>query len=449
MNNISKDFRGSKSVIWERIFSLTPEASWVFVMQIGTGIAGLVGVKVLTNVLGPSEFGRLALANTVVMLVSTNFLFGPLGQGLMRFWSICQDRGELGTFYVVSNRYARYVIGISTAIAVAVVAIVVSIKRMDWAVLLTISMATGIVSGTLGLRLSVFTAARRRQRVALLSISNAIFSPIVAASLVLLVGPDASSAMLGYLIVVSGVVFVAGHFYRGIVSGTEFSSLTTEENISDIRKKILSFSWPFLGWGIFGWIHMSCDRWSLQTFYGAEVVGAFAVVSQLSIYPLAFGSGFLSTLFMPIAFQKAGDLTKNRSVVSANRILTGMTGAYILGTMLLIGCFVLYHQQLILLISNARFVTYSYLLPGLTTAWGLFFFGQVLTQYGLLANKPQLYIMPKIIASLVAGVTTFYLSFRMGAIGVVWGLAIAGLVYAIWCIVIAFKVVGANKVSIR
>jgi O-antigen/teichoic acid export membrane protein len=59
--------------------------------QIGTGIAGLVGVKVLTNVLGPGEFRRLALANTVVVLVSTNCLFGPLGQGLMRFWSICQD----------------------------------------------------------------------------------------------------------------------------------------------------------------------------------------------------------------------------------------------------------------------------------------------------------------------------------------------------------------------
>ena len=70
----------------------------MFMGQIGTGIAGLVGVKVLTNVLGPSEFGRLALANSIVMLISTIFLFGPLSQGLMRFWSICRDRGELEAF---------------------------------------------------------------------------------------------------------------------------------------------------------------------------------------------------------------------------------------------------------------------------------------------------------------------------------------------------------------
>jgi len=57
---------------------------WVFAEQVGTVIAGLFGVKLLTNILGPSEFGMFILANTVVLLISVNFLFGPLGQGLLR-----------------------------------------------------------------------------------------------------------------------------------------------------------------------------------------------------------------------------------------------------------------------------------------------------------------------------------------------------------------------------
>ena len=72
---------------------------WVFAEQVGTAIAGLFGFKLLTNILGPSEFGIFILANTVVVLISVNFLFGPLGLGLMRVWSISQACGDLGTFY--------------------------------------------------------------------------------------------------------------------------------------------------------------------------------------------------------------------------------------------------------------------------------------------------------------------------------------------------------------
>lgn len=435
----------------QKLWALTPEASWVFVGQVGTGVAGLLGIKLLTHVLDPSEFGKLALANTIVALIGTNF-FGPFGQGVMRFWAISKDRGNLDVFYAVTNRLTIFICLISFSASIILVFIFNMIKDFDWTILIALSLVIGIITGLFSLRIGIFTVARHRKPAAIFDIINSFLRPLIATFLVILTISKVNVALAGYLFAAILILLIEERFYLKTFSEASPCHLKTNMRIplfQGIGKEILSFSWPFLVWGIFGWIHMSCDRWSLQTFYGAEVVGAFAVVSQLSIYPLAFGSGFLSTLFMPIAFQKAGDLTKNGSVVSANRILTGMTGAYILGTMLLIGCFVLYHQQLILLISNARFVTYSYLLPGLTTAWGLFFFGQVLTQYGLLANKPQLYIMPKIISSLVAGGATFYLSFRMGAIGVVWGLAIAGLVYAIWCIVIAFKVVGANKVSIR
>ncbi len=406
--------------------------------QVGTGIAGLVGVKVLTNVLGPSEFGRLALANSVVMLISTNFLFGPLGQGLMRFWSICRDRGELGAFYVVSNRCARYVIGVSIAVAITVVVILASIKWVDWALLLTISMATGIVSGTLGLRISVFTAARQRKRVALLSISNALFSPIVAASLVLLVGADALSAMFGYLIVVSGVAFVAGRLYCRAVSKTTGSISIDEKRISSIGKNILLFSWPYAVWAVFGWAHASCDRWSIQTFHGPEVVGAYVVVSQLATFPLAFGSGFLSSLFSPIAFQKAGDINSPENLASANKFLCLSTGAYIFGAFLLIALYSVAHHRLVLLISNIQFAQFSFLLPWLTLAWGLFYLGQVLFNFKMLVNQPQSYIVPKVVSTMVAVMSTFYLSARIGPSGVVLGLGIGALVYALWCVVIVW-----------
>ena len=59
----------------------------------------------------------------------------------------------------------------------------------------------------------------------------------------------------------------------------------------------------------------------------------------------------------------------------------------------------------------------------------------------MVTNKPMAYIAPKIVAAVIAGISTFYFSAKYGVAGVVWGLALAGLVYVAWCFVIAAKLV--------
>ena len=119
-----------------------------------------------------------------------------------------------------------------------------------------------------------------------------------------------------------------------------------------------------------------------------------------------------------------------------------MTGVYTLGAIILISLFFLFHHSLVLLISNTQYAKFSFLLPWLTAAWGLFYLGQVLTTFGMLANNSKIYIMPKLVSAIVAGVSTFYLASKIGPVGVVEGLATAGFVYALWCTIIAWRMVG-------
>ncbi len=411
---------------------------WVFAEQMGTAIAGLFGVKLLTNILGPSEFGIFILANTVVVLISVNFLFGPLGQGLMRVWSISQGRGDLGTFYAVSRMFEKYIITISIIVAIVLVIISVNIKGRNWAILMAFSMMAGITSGCLGLRLSVFTAARKRKWVSLLNIGNTVLKPLIAVGF-LLINKNATWAMVGYLVATFIIVLLAERFYNHIVSNTVYPTLMKNNILSSIKKDIISFSWPFAVWGIFNWIYASCDKWALQAYHGVEVVGAFAVVSQLAIFSLVYSYNFLNSLFVPIAFQRAGDLNNNQNIISANKILVIMTIIYILGVIILILIFSIFHYPLVLLISNIQFADLSFLLPWLTFAWSLFYLGQVLTNFGMLAKHSRIYIMPKIISSIIAGICTFYLSNKIGFAGVIYGLIIAGIIYALWCGIIAVK----------
>jgi len=72
-----------------------------------------------------------------------------------------------------------------------------------------------------------------------------------------------------------------------------------------------------------------------------------------------------------------------------------------------------------------------------TFAWGLFYLGQMLSNFGMLANKPNVYILPIAISGITAVTSTFYLSSKFGPSGVIWGIGIAGCLYAFWCLLIA------------
>jgi O-antigen/teichoic acid export membrane protein len=418
------------------------EAAWIIVGQAGTAVAGILGIKLLTNVLGPAEFGKLALANTLIALISTNFLFGPLGAGRMRFWAISKSKGCLKEFYAASKQLKQQTIAISIIVSFALTVIAAFFKGMEWAALFAVSTAAGIFTGWLGLRMAVFTAARKRPLAACLNIGNAFSRPVIAAGLVLLISVSAFWAMAGYLVAAILLVVVAEWFYVNIVSGT-----SDKITASDIKKDIISFSWPFVIFASFSWVHLSCDKWALQSFHGPEIVGAFAVVSQLAVYPLVFGSGFLSTLIVPVAYERAGDLTQYQKVMSAYRFLAFIAIAYISGLVLLMWFFFIFHHKLILLISNIKFAEFSFLLPWITGAWGLFYLGQVLSNFGMLANKTSVYIAPKIAAAIIAAISTFYLSARYGVVGVAWGIALAGFIYAFWCVVVAIKLFAGVRIE--
>ncbi len=207
----------------------------------------------------------------------------------------------------------------------------------------------------------------------------------------------------------------------------------------DLHKKIIAYSWPFLAWGFFGWLNVSSDKWALQAFQGTEVVGAFAVVSLLASYPMIMFSGFLTSLFTPIVFQKAGDLQKLEKKRSARKVILFMTAIYLLGAGVLLFLLYLFHYDLVLFISNERFAQFSHLLPGMTLAWALWCLGSVLATFGFMVNKTKIYILPMAVGGCLTALMTFSLCRNYGVYGVVWGLCISRFIYAVWCAIIAIR----------
>jgi O-antigen/teichoic acid export membrane protein len=425
-----------------RLLRIGAEASWVLAGQIGVAAGGILSIKILTHILTPYEFGRLSVANTIILLIGIN-LFGPMGQGLMRFWSIAQDWQDLNAYVQFSRKYIRLLIFAVVALSFVFVVGIRFSSWKDWAFVFALAMIVGAFSGWGSIRLSTLMAARKRKNAALINATTAFAKPIVAAALMIIWSECAEFAILGFLVVTLVSSCFTEYWYKQTVKGryNELAMHAEKKTAYHLGNEILKFSFPFFIWAIFGWVHQSCDRWALVSFYGADVVGAFSVITQLSVYPIIFGSNFLSTYLLPIAYQRAGELQSNAAVKGANRILYFMTGLFIAGTAILLVIFQAYHRQIILAVSNAEYIQYSYLLPALTGVWALYYLGQLLTSFGLLVKKTRAYLLPIISSGLIAVMATFFLSFKQGPVGVVWGLGISGVIYALWCLLIARRLI--------
>lgn len=437
---------GVAANIKSRVFRLGSEAIWVLFGQVGVAVGGLINVKILTHLLSPNEFGRLSIANTVIVLVGM-IVFGPLGQGLMRFWSISEERNEIITYHTVSKRYINLLVNFFIVVSL-LSGVGLSISDLDeWSWVIAFALIAGTFSGWAGIRLSILMASRNRKNVALINSLTAFAKPAIAAVLVLMFGFTADFALLGFLIASGVSVYFADFYYKKIVYGKVGYLKTNRVSDSGNRlaKEIISFSYPFLIWGIFAWAHQSCDRWAILSYNGTDAVGAYSVISQLAFYPLIFGANFLSTFFIPIAYKRAGELQSTEAVHSGNKILISMTCLYIAGAAALYVFFSFYHRELVLLISNEKYVVYSELLPSLTGAWCLYYLGQILSGFGLMVNKPGVYLLPIVSSGVLATATTFFLGAKFGVQGVIWALGLSGLFYSSWCMIVVKKIISVNK----
>jgi O-antigen/teichoic acid export membrane protein len=440
-------FSGIK-MIRKRFFKAGTEAVWVFGGQLGVAAGSLLGIKVLTHILTPYEYGRFTIASTIALMVGIIF-FSPLGQGLMRYWAIARDRGRLDAFARVANGFLAALMGLIALMMILAPAVLMMTPWKTWGLLSGLCILAGGIAGVGNVRIFVLTAVRKRKQVAIIHTVAALAKPFLGAVVAGMFVYTAEAVVAGYLFAAVALYFFIERIHGTIVSAeqniTDNRQTPSLEPVGPMGKEILAFARPFFLWGIFSWMHQFCDRWSLMAFHGADVVGAFAVIGQLALYPLIFGANFLSTYFTPIAYEQAGDPTPVKSLKSANRVLYTMTGIYMAGAAGLIVVFAVCHDRIVHLVSNSQYAVYSYLLPWLTLAWALYYLGQMLSNFGLLVNRPGIYMGPVLVSAITSAIMTFGLSAAFGPPGVVAGLAVAGGVYAIWCLIIWFQLFKHRK----
>jgi len=406
----------------ERFRRLSKEGLWVFLGQIVAVFGLLVGVRLLTELLDPVAYGELALGLTLATLVNQTIL-GPLGNGVTRFYSPAAEQGDLGGYW----NAVRILIWSATAIVLLMIFLTVIglllAELSAWIAIATAALFFAILSGYSSILLGIQNAARQRSIVALHQGMEPWARLIIAASLMVWLGATSAIALAGYSLAIILLLGSQYAFFRRLIP----RSINVEDRGRSWQKQILTYTWPFASWGVFSWAQQASDRWALEVFATTQEVGLYAVLFQLSYYPMSMATGMAMQFFAPIFYLRAGDAKDNRRNAEVNNLSWRLTGLSLCVTGVVFLASVLLHTKIFSVLVAKEYGVVSHLLPWVILASGVFAAGQTMALNLMSQMKARRMIAAKIVTALL-GVT-------FNVVGAYWygttGIVLAGVLFSL------------------
>jgi O-antigen/teichoic acid export membrane protein len=371
---------------------------------------------------------------TVATLVN-QILFGPLSNGVTRFYAPAMEQNDLTGYLKAVRRLVLFAIVLVLPVVMVVVIGVLLARRAEWIAIVIAALAYATVSGCNSILNGIQNAARQRAVVALNQGMEPWMRFIAAAGLLLSFGATSTAAMIGYAVGAMFVLCSQYVFYRKIVPKNAASTITERSWSS----QICIFSWPFASWGVFYWAQSSSDRWALEFFRNSKDVGLYAVLYQLGYYPISMATTMAVQLLAPIFYQRAGDASdgaRNANVSYLSWRLTylalGVTGAAFIVALLL-------HTQIFKILVAKEYASASYLLPWMLFAGGIFATGQIISLNLMSQMKPHLMITAKIVTALLGVIFNFAGAYWFGIEGVVLANILFSVLFSLWMVTLQIK----------
>lgn len=415
-----------------RLRRLAKEGGWIVVGQIASVAGALVLVRVLTEYLGPEQYGQLALGLTVAGLVN-QVVMGGICAGIGRFYSIAAEKQDLGGYLYATRHLLAYATVAVVAIGLILMASLYWSGYSQWIGLAAAALVFSVLSGYNSLLNGIQNAARQRAIVAFHGGLDAWLKILLAVGVVLWLGTSSTAVIIGYtcaslLITVSQLIFLRR---------TIPQQHTPIQNRQQWIPQIWAYSLPFTTWGAFTWMQQVSDRWALQAFASTADVGQYTVLFQLGFTPIALITGIAVSFLGPILYQRAGDATDQARNTNVHQFGWWMTHLSLMATLLGFAITFAMHEWLFGSLVASEYRGSSYLLPWVVLAGGLFAAGQMLALKLLSEMKSAVMTQAKIVTALLGILFNVIGASIAGIHGVVVALVAFSGVYLVWTAVLA------------
>lgn len=406
----------------------------VLLGQVAAAGGGLIGVRILTEYLSPTEYGHLTLGLTLALVVN-QLLMGPLGAGVTRFYATALEKKESADFLMATLRLILVVISVVILVAIIAMTILWATNIEGWIVMVAIAAIFSVISGLNAIINGLWLSNNQQ---IILSINQGLepwLRIIGGIGSIILIKASGQAAFAGYiagvLILLLSQIYL---FNRYDLKEKLYSYLLIDRGLklklnSVWQSKIFNYSYPFAIWGIFTTMHIASDRWILQWYHGAEEVAYYAVLYQIGYMPMTLLTSMGAQLLTPILFGMAGDGNDHTRINKVSLVTTRAVWVALLFMSLVILVGWLFSDVILSLLAAMEYRHLHSYLPLFLFAGGLFGVGQVASLYLQSKNNTKKILKIKIAVALVGILCNILLGGRLGFIGVLISLTVSSFLY--------------------
>lgn len=401
---------------FKRALKLGRESLWLISGQFVAIIGQVVGVKLFTGLLTPSEYGELALGLTVASLANL-VIFSPLTNGLLRFFPVAQEKNNLCQYFNAGQKlFTKGSILVLVIGCVGILSLLL-VNRQELIGILSIALIFSIFSAWNTVLNGMHNSIRERHVVAFHQGGEPWARICAAICLTLWLGNSSAAVLLGYALGLLPLLLSQYLLFKGKVPiGAQIG-----EGAGKWEEELVAYSWPFALWGVFFWTQQASDRWALELFGDRKQVGLYAVLLQVGYYPISIFTKMLWQLLSPIFYGRVGDAKSPSRVSAVNDATTKALEFVIFVT--LCGVLVAFycHGLIFRMFVAKEYFHVSYLLPWIILAGGVYSAGQILALNLMSRIKTQSMILPISITSVLGSAFNFIGAKFYGIPGVVAG----------------------------
>ncbi|MFQ5507768.1 MAG: oligosaccharide flippase family protein [Leptospirillia bacterium] len=413
----------------QRLRANSGDLLWVTAGQGLAFVGALVGIKLLTHLLGPEGYGRLALALTISGAFNL-LIYGPLGQGVLRHYTIYHEQRTLGRYLAILSRIHQGALSIVLVTGGAILFLVPKGSESGWWGVVGLAVGLTVVTGWYTSFNAFRLAMKARRVVAIHQAGDAWLRTLIAVAAVALLWHAPEAALAGYLLGTTVVVFSHLLLARrnpelaGMIKDRRTAVPTPEDYRSFLR-----YAGGFTLLAVPAILSTYADRWVLQSLFGEYEVGLYAALLQIAVAPITLMISVLNQFLLPVIYQKAGDMTSPEQDRESYRVLCiAILGFGTACLPVVLSCFA-FGPRIVTFFTTVEFARHADVLWVLTAATALFWVGQLLAMRAECHRQPGMIFVPKLIHGVLFVTLALVMAPTYGINGVAMAYAAASTVY--------------------
>ena len=417
--------------------------------QLSIVFAGLVGLKIFTNILGPDIFGEVNLYMTFSIFMSM-LIYGPLTNGLQRISAIAISNQESFLFFkTVNNLILKISIILFTTFFLVLLFGYFFHFQVSFLKFLSV-LIFAIVSGSAACYVGMLNIFQRKFE---FSIIQALIPWMRIFLSIQFLSTSSNNKLANYyfgyffadfIILIICIII----FYKNLKIDNGLTENGKNYNQFDYIRKLKNYVLPFVLWGVFSWVQSSSDRWAIKLFGTNKDLGNYIVLWQLGFYPITMISSVLIQFSQPFIYRfNNKNFFSHNEFVDFEKIFKLLIASIILIFLLILFISIKFHEFILLIVPNKKFLISTNLLPIVILSSIFISIGQVFALiFSVTLNSKKL-LPYQISMPIILLLVLLIAAYNFHLLGVVYGSLLYSFLYMTIMIVISIKELNILRVS--